>query len=541
MTIRTYIAGLLFSIASLGLLFPRSSAQSAPVTGLHVQGDSVAATSFPGADLGAEINAAIAASSIPVITVPIGGAISTPVTIPTGRTVVLGAFSYTLNAPITLANTSGLKGAGRDFTLIHVGSSLSTAISTTAVNPLSIVLSGFSLYGHGLVTNGIVVGNSAHPTYNLYLTDVGSSDAVSSNIVLYNTVAVNVSGITSGAGPDGAGGAYTNRCLDLENPDTVDGPGNSTFRNLFLSECNVPLYQSQGSNNVFTDSYLYVQNNPNAKAIVQFHDSFGNTLRDNAFEGLVSTTTQAIATLSSSGTTVTGTYTWTGPWPIPNFHGYVGTLVISGTSGVFDGNCTSTSWTSPTTFTCTESGLSGTHTAISIGSASIPGQIADVLVEQDGSVFPQLSSDNLIVANNFIGIGQTHPAIQVGRTARVNHVYKTRGEDNRILARVGSDAGRVDINLVAASNTRLVANTENSAYGSEPLTDATVSLTGDASPYVTNYDGTSSGKMETNVGPLRTPASSSAVCKVGEFWDDANYHYVCVATNTIKRAALSAF
>src|ERR1035438_6899517 len=76
MTIRTYIAGLLFSIASLGLLFPRSSAQSAPVTGLHVQGDSVAATSFPGADLGAEINAAIAASSIPVITVPIGGAIS---------------------------------------------------------------------------------------------------------------------------------------------------------------------------------------------------------------------------------------------------------------------------------------------------------------------------------------------------------------------------------------------------------------------------------------------------------------------------------
>ena len=40
---------------------------------------------------------------------------------------------------------------------------------------------------------------------------------------------------------------------------------------------------------------------------------------------------------------------------------------------------------------------------------------------------------------------------------------------------------------------------------------------------------------------LYTPASSSAACSQGQFADDANYHYVCVATNTWKRAALSSF
>jgi hypothetical protein len=40
---------------------------------------------------------------------------------------------------------------------------------------------------------------------------------------------------------------------------------------------------------------------------------------------------------------------------------------------------------------------------------------------------------------------------------------------------------------------------------------------------------------------LRTPQSSSAPCSAGDFADDANYHYVCVAANTWKRVALSAF
>ena len=43
------------------------------------------------------------------------------------------------------------------------------------------------------------------------------------------------------------------------------------------------------------------------------------------------------------------------------------------------------------------------------------------------------------------------------------------------------------------------------------------------------------------VHALATPASSSAPCVPGAFEDDADYHYVCVARNTWKRVALSAF
>jgi hypothetical protein len=40
---------------------------------------------------------------------------------------------------------------------------------------------------------------------------------------------------------------------------------------------------------------------------------------------------------------------------------------------------------------------------------------------------------------------------------------------------------------------------------------------------------------------LYTPPSSSASCKPGQFADDENYHYVCVAENRWKRVALSSF
>lgn len=43
------------------------------------------------------------------------------------------------------------------------------------------------------------------------------------------------------------------------------------------------------------------------------------------------------------------------------------------------------------------------------------------------------------------------------------------------------------------------------------------------------------------VGQLYTPASSSSACTAGQFADDASYHYVCTATDTWKRVALTAF
>ncbi|AFL86482.1 hypothetical protein Terro_0131 [Terriglobus roseus DSM 18391] len=56
--------------------------------------------------------------------------------------------------------------------------------------------------------------------------------------------------------------------------------------------------------------------------------------------------------------------------------------------------------------------------------------------------------------------------------------------------------------------------------------------------------GTTAGSCTSSVNlvqPLYTPASSTESCTAGKSWDDANFHYVCTATNTIKRAALAAF
>jgi hypothetical protein len=40
---------------------------------------------------------------------------------------------------------------------------------------------------------------------------------------------------------------------------------------------------------------------------------------------------------------------------------------------------------------------------------------------------------------------------------------------------------------------------------------------------------------------LGTPASSSDKCAAGTIWADSKFVYVCTATNTIKRSALSGF
>jgi hypothetical protein len=51
------------------------------------------------------------------------------------------------------------------------------------------------------------------------------------------------------------------------------------------------------------------------------------------------------------------------------------------------------------------------------------------------------------------------------------------------------------------------------------------------------------GRVAANVIslPSSTPASSSSACQINDISRDTNFIYVCVATNTWKRAALSTF
>jgi hypothetical protein len=57
-----------------------------------------------------------------------------------------------------------------------------------------------------------------------------------------------------------------------------------------------------------------------------------------------------------------------------------------------------------------------------------------------------------------------------------------------------------------------------------------------SSPYYFQCDGDT-----LRLNTQRTPASSSADGYVGEICTDSNYIYVCIATNTWTRVALSSF
>lgn len=70
-------------------------------------------------------------------------------------------------------------------------------------------------------------------------------------------------------------------------------------------------------------------------------------------------------------------------------------------------------------------------------------------------------------------------------------------------------------------------------YASSPTNVVFASRAGDG--YLDNI------QANTYQENLMTPSSSSAHCTTGQFSDDVNYHYVCVATNTWKRVALTTF
>jgi len=73
--------------------------------------------------------------------------------------------------------------------------------------------------------------------------------------------------------------------------------------------------------------------------------------------------------LSSSGTTVSGTYSSSGStlWLPTQYHG---TIIISGASdSALNGACTGLTWSSNTGFSCTIAGLSGSHSSTTAASA----------------------------------------------------------------------------------------------------------------------------------------------------------------------------
>jgi hypothetical protein len=130
--------------------------------------------------------------------------------------------------------------------------------------------------------------------------------------------------------------------------------------------------------------------------------------------------------------------------------------------------------------------------------------------------------------------------------------FQAGSSDKGFLATYSN--GTVDLLTLAINR-----NPSNGAYTDPSKPNASInmqSLAGGSSLYVitNSNNGTDAGQKVFNFDQngnfsvpgmyqetLTTPASSSAACTTGQFTDDANFHYVCVATNTWKRVALSSF
>lgn len=95
------------------------------------------------------------------------------------------------------------------------------------------------------------------------------------------------------------------------------------------------------------------------------------------------------------------------------------------------------------------------------------------------------------------------------------------------------------------------------ANNSTSLANLPPKLIADSSDQIVIYSSVSNGDFITPVGNLfsnsilsvanltiavgNTPANSTINCIAGSFWSDGNYLYYAVATNTLKRIAMSPF
>lgn len=120
-----------------------------------------------------------------------------------------------------------------------------------------------------------------------------------------------------------------------------------------------------------------------------------------------------------------------------------------------------------------------------------------------------------------------------------NAAYKYR---NAVIGNWSGDAAYTALSL----NGSLVAAGMNGFFGSvaDPVLHANASGSYDfrvGNTPALAVDGTRVTAANRYNAPLYTPPSSSSACAVGDFANDANFHYVCVAANTWKRAALSSW
>lgn len=151
----------------------------------------------------------------------------------------------------------------------------------------------------------------------------------------------------------------------------------------------------------------------------------------------------------------------------------------------------------------------------------------------------------------------TDMAVQAGQGATLIRVFPNSGNQtagtiyyniDQVCATCGSNVASTATTQIAGGTTwRVVASSTTNAI---PITTMDIGEgLGSAGVQMTLIRFLSGNAVVAGLNlpagtffeTLTTPASSSAACTVGTFTDDTNFHYVCVATNTWKRVAITTW
>lgn len=150
-----------------------------------------------------------------------------------------------------------------------------------------------------------------------------------------------------------------------------------------------------------------------------------------------------------------------------------------------------------------------------------------------GSIANYFSNIKLVIAESVTSTVTLH-AIGTSTTPDASN-YFIRADGSSTFVNASSSIGNIDLRLQNGTFGRMYKTTGNFALqnvGSSYVDDLTNRLQVDGSIKATQY----------RLSALNTaPASATATGTLGEIRIDANFIYICVATNTWKRAAISTW
>jgi len=158
---------------------------------------------------------------------------------------------------------------------------------------------------------------------------------------------------------------------------------------------------------------------------------------------------------------------------------------------------------------------------------------ADVATGGDEGVMVEVGTNNYVGMRNLSAFGGGYPGITGAGFQALNAAVSVENA-------FGIEGTMIYLQNASGPSAHVCVGYEVATAGcpSTLTVDGTFSA-GSANQFTVDTSGNTIALSYTET--LFTPASSTASCTVGQFGDDANFHYVCVSANVWKRVALSSF